>query len=409
MRRFALLVALSLLAVACSSEESTFETATTDQTPTSAAESTSSLATTTSPSTMPPTSSSTIPATTTTTSAPPITYAVPAADLCVIDHLSDDALNVRSGPGTAFGVIGTLPFDATGVRATGVAADDDSARMWRQIEHAGGLGWVAGWLVTPEACTLAVPAEYCIIEPECTLERLEVLRGPGGGYARLGTLPYTALVAGTGASTIGADGFDWRQIHFRGEVGWVPAASLLDPSVCFGRMCTAAIAPPSATCIDGWRGDSLAYAGLVEGLEMIGVGGPWSEVDPDAFVIEEVRIFDGPEDANIVAPRPTVQRIYILGYAETDSSFRGRWILRRTTAGFSLAAVAPYDSSGFGSGVWETCVDTCQTGRSVAGEWCDPACVEDYIFHSCQGIAPGAWAPGDCAGPPPEVLGCLEP
>jgi hypothetical protein len=34
----------------------------------------------------------------------------------------------------------------------------------------------------------------------------------------------------------------------------------------------------------------------------------------------------------------------------------------------------------------------------------DPARVEDYISRPCEGIAPG-----DCAGPPPEVLGCLEP
>ncbi|HSQ37771.1 MAG TPA: hypothetical protein VLS92_07765 [Acidimicrobiia bacterium] len=403
MRRFALLAGLCLLAAACG-DESTFVTATT-----AAATSTTTLATTSStsaPTTVPTTSTSTVPETTTTTWA---TFIVPAVDLCVIDHLSDDALNVRTGPGGTFAVIGTLPYDATGVPATGVAAADTEGRTWKEIDHAGGLGWVAGWLVTADACTVAAPAEYCIIEPECSLERLEVLSGPGAGYARLGTLPFTAAVAGTGASTIGADGFDWRQIRFRGEVGWVPAASLLDPAGCLGRMCLAAITPPSATCIDGWWGNNLQYAALVEGLEMIGVGGPWSEIDPDAFVIEQVRIFDGPEDANIVSPRPEVERIYFVGYAETDASFRGRWLIRRTSFGLTLAAVAPYDSTGFGSGVWETCVDTCQAGRPVAGEWCDPACVEDYIFRSCEGIAPGTWVPGDCAGPPPEVLGCLEP
>jgi len=406
MRRFALLAGLCLLAVACG-DDAVFETTTvTAQATTSSSDAGMTSTTPLSTSTAPTTST---PAETTTTTAALVTYTVPAEDVCVIDHLSDDALNVRTGPGGTFAVIGTLPFDATGVHTTGLAADDAEGRMWKEVDCPGGPGWVAGWLVTADACTVAAPAEYCIIEPECSLERLEVLSGPGAGYARLGTLPFTAAVAGTGASTLGADSTLWRQIHFRGEVGWVPAAGLLDSSACFGRMCAAALTPPSATCIDGWWGNGLQYAPLLEGLEMIGVGGPWSEIDPDAFVIEEVRIFDGPEDANIVSPRPTVERIYFVGYAETDPGFRGRWLLRRTSFGISLAAVAPYDSSGFGSGVWETCVDTCQVGRPVAGEWCDPACVEDYIFRSCEGIAPGTWVSGDCAGPPPEVLGCLAP
>lgn len=407
MRRFALLVVLSLLAVACSSDESTFDTVTTTgaatSSPTTLGPTSSTSVTTTAP------TSTTLPESTTTTEAPPVTYGIPPADLCVIDHLSDDALNVRSGPGSAFGVIGTLPFDATGVQATGVAADDDSARMWRQIEYAGGLGWVAGWLVTTEACMLEAPAESCIVEPECGLERLTVFSGPGAGYARLGTLPYTEPVAGTGASTTGSDGFPWRQIQLRGEVGWVPAAALADPSACWGRMCVAAYTFPSADCVEGWSGESLQLAALYEGLELLGVGGPPAEIDTDAFVVEEVRIFNGPEDANIIAPRPTVERLYLVGYAETDPGFRGRWLFRRTTAGFSVAAVAPYDSTGFGEGVWETCVGTCQVGRPLAGEWCDPGCVEDYIFRSCEGIPPGTWSPGDCAGQPPEVLGCLEP
>lgn len=404
MRRLAALVLLCLLAGACG-DDAVFEPTTTlaaATTTTIEATTTSDAATTST--TVPGTTTSTAPETTTTWA----TFGVPAENLCVIDHLSDDALNVRSGPGAAFGVIGTLPFDATGVHATGLAAYDGEGRTWRQIEFTGGPGWVAGWLVTAHACSLEAAAQYGISEPNCDLRRLEVRSGPGPGYARRGTASFAGpYLEGTGASSTGTDGALWRQIRFRGEVGWVPAANVIAPPVAV--MCPPESLPPSAGCVEGVEVDCLQAHPLWQALESIGVGGPWSEIDPDAFVIEGVRHFAGPEDANVVAPRPTVERWYVVGYAETDPGFRGRWLFRRTTAGFGLAAVAPYGSTGFGEGIWETCVDTCQTGRPLAGEWCDPACVEDYIFRSCEGIAPGTWAPGDCAGPPPEVLGCVEP
>ena len=70
--------------------------------------------------------------------------------------------------------------------------------------------------------------------------------------------------------------------------------------------------------------------------------------------------------------------------------------------------MAPYGSTGFGVGIWETCPDGCQVGRPIAGEFCDPACREDYQSPSCVGIAPGTWSPGDCHGLPPEVLACFQ-
>ena len=117
----------------------------------------------------------------------------------------------------------------------------------------------------------------------------------------------------------------------------------------------------------------------------------------------------GPEDANITAPRPNVERWYIEGYSEIDSAYRSRWLARRTNVGAGLAWVAPYGSTGFGAGLWETCVDPCRTGN-VAGNFCDssPGCLEDPQHSPCTPFAPGTWSPGDCSGLPPEVLGCLS-
>ena len=396
MRRIALLGVLCLLAVACG-DESTFVTATT--------------AAATSTSTTPLATSST----TSTPTAALVTYAVPAEDLCVIDHLSDDALNLRSGPGGTFAVIGTLPFDATGVEATGVGAADAEGRTWKEIDYPGGPGWVAGWLVTADACTVAAPGDYCVTRIVCT-DRLEVHRGPGPAYEALGSLPHYAYsIDATGASSVDEGGMSWQQIRFRGEVGWVPA-SFLTPDPCSpsqGEPCSLpANGEVAPDCVGSWE---RPWAGertwniILEGL----AGWPASGVDPSSLIVEDMRLFFGPEDADIVSPRPIdgVARVYLVAHSEMDPDFRGRWLLRYTPEAHeaTVTAVATYDSTGFGPGIWETCPAGCQVGRPLAGEWCNPACVEDYFGRSCQGLAPGAWSVGDCAGPPPEVLGCLEP
>lgn len=408
MRRITLLAALCLLAGACGGGNTT-DTTTTSPVPdtTSAASTTSTTAPATT--TTATTTSTTAGEATTTTAYPWVTVDVPEADLCVIETRFGETLNVRSGPGTAYDVVGSLSFDQVGVHATGVGAEDDRGRTWKEIEYFGGRVWVASWLLTPNPCEVAAPADYCISGTSCT-DRLNVRSGPGASFQKLGSLPYDMVgVQATGASSADADGRTWRQIRFRGSVGWVASwfltASPCTPST--GAPCTLPAGGPSAGCVNGWSTPVPGSASWTAALEQIGVGGPWSEIDPSGFVVEQMRYCVGPEDADIIAPRPDVERWYIVGYAETDAAFRGRWLVRRTGVGFGLAAVAPYTSSGFGAGVWETCPDGCRVGRPIAGELCQAGCVEDYHGRPCQGISPGAWAPGDCTGLPPEVLACF--
>jgi uncharacterized protein YraI len=409
MRRIALLAALCLLAGACGGDDAASTTSTTAPllTSTTAPHTTTSAATTTLGSTS---SSSTAGETSTTgTTFAWATFDVPAADLCVIEHLSGETLNVRSGPGTAYAVVGSLSFDQTGVHATGVGADDGDGQTWKEIDYFGGKAWVASWLLTANPCDLASPSDYCVTGTSC-LERLNVRTGPGVAFQKLGSLPFDMVgLQATGASSTDADGKAWIQIRFRGGVGWA-ASWLLAAAPCSpatGSPCSLPSGGPSAGCVNGWTTPIPGSASWIDALEQIGVGGPWSEIEPGGFVVEQMRYCVGPEDADIIAPRPDVERWYIVGYAETDPSFRGRWLIRRTGVGFGLVAVASYSSTGFGSGVWETCPDGCRIGRPLAGELCDTTCAEDYLAPPCSGIAPGTWSPGDCSGLPPEVLACL--
>jgi heat shock protein HslJ len=85
-------------------------------------------------------------------------------------------LNLRSGPGLGHPVIGSLPFDADGIRNLGCEGGPSFAqwqaaspqereaarkRRWCRIEHGGTVGWAAGWHLgegnAPAAATDAAP------------------------------------------------------------------------------------------------------------------------------------------------------------------------------------------------------------------------------------------------------------
>jgi hypothetical protein len=88
-------------------------------------------------------------------------------------------LNVRSGPGLGHRTIGSLAFDADGIRNLGCEGGPTLAewqaaspeereaarkRRWCRIEHGGAVGWAAGWHLgegsAPHAAfDLSVPAD----------------------------------------------------------------------------------------------------------------------------------------------------------------------------------------------------------------------------------------------------------
>lgn len=403
MRRLLVLLIVWSLLAACGDDAAVLTT-TAEVTGTTAELTTTAAPTTT---TVPET---TVAATTTeaatTTTLPFGTFVILPMNMCVIDHLPGDALNVRTGPGTAYDVIGTLAFNAIDVFSTGLASHDESERPWLEVEYAAGTGWVASWLLTP--CDVTAATSFCVIDTTCD-DRLNIRVGPGGEFAKMGSLPFDAVgVVGTGASSLDGNGDRWQQIEYHGRVGW-SAGWFLTSSPCGpanGLPCNLPSGPPSPTCINGWITPAPGTALWEDGLRYIGVSatGP---VDPFDFVVDVMRYCVGPEDANIHAPRPEVERWYIEGYSEIDPAYRSRFIARRINVGAGLAWVAPYGSTGFGPGLWEGCVDPCRIGN-VAGNFCDPGCVEDPFFHPCTGIIPGSWVPGECWGLPPEVLGCLS-
>jgi hypothetical protein len=150
-----------------------------------------------------------------------------------------------------------------------------------------------------------------------------------------------------------------------------------------GGAANAALGARSPTCVNGWstpeRGSPLRGAAL----DMMRVR------RGERFLIEEMRYFVGPEDAEVLGVRD-VERWYVKASTDSEPRRRQRWLIRRAEVGRGVDAIAPFDSTGYGPGTWR---------RPDASD----ESFADPFERPCQGTQPG----DKCMGLPREVLGCL--
>jgi hypothetical protein len=155
----------------------------------------------------------------------------------------------------------------------------------------------------------------------------------------------------------------------------------------------------AADCVNGWVTPPTTSPRFLEPLGIIrrttGVEGPLEVVD--------LRYFSGPEsppsDQGYLL---IVERWYVKAYAANDLSFQGRFLVEARRFGRGLAAVAPYDTTGFRSPDW-------------IGFQYDSADAEPNAYAGLPGVWSGI--PYDfvrggeglqVAGLPDEVMGCLD-
>lgn len=142
---------------------------------------------------------------------------------------------------------------------------------------------------------------------------------------------------------------------------------------------------PSDTCVQGWvrprAGSKLRKAALDMLREQRG----------ERFVVLEMRYFVGPEDAEVIGPQRRVERWYVKARSLADRSRQQRWLLRRAAVGSGIDAVAPFDSSGYGPGIWRR-----------------PDAVDESTADPFQRPCDVARAGARCMGLPRSVLGCLQ-
>lgn len=118
-------------------------------------------------------------------------------------------LNVRSGPGTSNGVLGTLK------KGDKVTIKGES-NGWYKIDYKGKDGWSSGKYIKvvsggSSSGTVAQQGEVYNLGSARTLN---IRSGPGTNYSRIGSLPRGATM------TIKSESGSWYKIDYKGKDGW---------------------------------------------------------------------------------------------------------------------------------------------------------------------------------------------
>jgi len=150
---------------------------------------------------------------------------------------STTTLRIRSGPGTAWRQVGSMPANAT----VPVLGRNDSG-LWIFIEYEGVRGWIAAWLcvingdlntvpvVNDDGSGAVPPAEPPAQPPNnpppgpsgvmaMATSTLRIRSGPGTEWDQIGSLP-----AGVAVPVLGRNASSyWILIDYQGLQGWVAA------------------------------------------------------------------------------------------------------------------------------------------------------------------------------------------
>ena len=146
---------------------------------------------------------------------------------------------------------------------------------------------------------------------------------------------------------------------------------------------------PRPGCANGWTVPPFGSDLRKAALDLVRA----SQGFTGLFEVPDIRYFTGPEDNNVAAPRPVVERWYGKVIYIDDRSFRIRFLARRTAIGAGVFAVAPFDSVGFNSPDWigfETDSGSTQY-PTVPGHW--PADSYDLVAGNRL---------------PHDIVGCLD-
>ncbi len=130
-----------------------------------------------------------------------VLFALPAAVHAQTAIQATGAVNVRSGPGTGYGVLGQVP-------AGHVYAAASKSGDWWKIWWNGGMGWTHGSLWTSPSGLTGVKG---------TVDTLNVRTGPGTGYGVIGQIYMGQIHVWIQYEGLGG----WYKITFAGGVGYV--------------------------------------------------------------------------------------------------------------------------------------------------------------------------------------------
>ena len=130
-------------------------------------------------------------------------------------------VNVRSGPGLGYSILGTIRKGGT-LDSDGTTSVDSRGVAWYRVYYGSNTyGWVSSvW------ATLYSGGSGSVVQPGgATYVRatasVNLRSGPGTGYDDIGTLAKGETATYLGSYSTDERGVVWYQVRFEGQTGWV--------------------------------------------------------------------------------------------------------------------------------------------------------------------------------------------
>ncbi len=282
-----------------------------------------------------------------------IPSAAPARAQSPVTLVSTTTLKIRSGPGTGYPQIGSLPAGVS-VRALG----RDAPAYWAYVDYQGTRGWVAAWLATVTGDMNALPVTQpdgsgaLPAAPSAPLGppgggavtaiptvALRMRSGPGTDYPLVTTIP-----AGVSVPVLDYDAAaDWIKVDYNGQQGW-SAAWLATIN---GQLSWLSAPPAPAGVI-------ATVLGVVDGNTIeVAIGGSTDRVRYLGLNAPQMDEACGPESASYNASLVSGQQVTLIA-DQTDRDQYGRLLryvyvgdrfvnAEMVNAGYALAVPMPPD------------------------------------------------------------------
>lgn len=159
----------------------------------------------------------------------------------VVGVAPNDVLNIRSGPGAAYALVGTIAPNGNGIRnlgceggltfaewqaATPAQRDAAQGQRWCRIAYQGIEGWAAGRFLG-EGSAPASGGLWAVTGVAAN-DVLNIRATPSGNAAIIGALgPYETGIINYGCQVPAGSSTRWCQIGARGMQGWVAGRFLV--------------------------------------------------------------------------------------------------------------------------------------------------------------------------------------
>ena len=126
-------------------------------------------------------------------------------------------VNVRSGPGLGYRVLGVV-YGGTTLPSLGGVSYDSRGVAWYSVSYKGMTGWVSSKYATSSDYSYSGASYGSAVR---ATGDVNVRTGAGLGYGALGTLYKGHTASYLGSTRYDSRGVAWYKVSFHGSTGWV--------------------------------------------------------------------------------------------------------------------------------------------------------------------------------------------